>query len=101
MLLNPNVTSLNQKTEGMWDGERSFIGPTGRSQIYQILSNYTISYSQEPSRNQISYIKSNTATIKGIFFSLFLLSSGSLLILPEGVVVGIQIFACGPELPIE
>ena len=36
-----------------------------------------------------------------LFLSFFLLSSGSLLILPEGVVVGIQIFACGPELPIE
>ena len=33
------------------------------------------------------------------FFLSF--SPGSLLILPEGVVVGIQIFACGPELPIE
>ena len=37
-----------------------------------------------------------------LFLSLFLsLFPGSLLILPEGVVVGIQIFACGPELPIE
>ena len=33
-----------------------------------------------------------------LFLSFF---PGSLLILPEGVVVGIQIFACGPELPIE
>ena len=36
---------------------------------------------------------------KGHFFSFFflLLSSGSLLILPEGVVVGIQIFAWAPK----
>ena len=34
----------------------------------------------------------------GIFFSLFLsFSPGSLLILPEGVVVGIQIFAWAPK----
>ena len=31
------------------------------------------------------------------FFSFFLLSSGSLLILPEGVVIGIQIFAWAPN----
>ena len=35
------------------------------------------------------------------FFLSLSFSPGSLLILPEGVVIGIQIFACGPELPIE
>ena len=36
-----------------------------------------------------------------VLFFFLSFSPGSLLILPEGVVLGIQIFACGPELPIE
>ena len=55
LLLTPKVPGSNPETGGMWEGERSFRvlyseskGPTGRSQIFQMLSDSTIAYSQEP-----------------------------------------------------
>jgi hypothetical protein len=55
LLLTPKVPGSNPETGGMWEGGRSFRvlyseskGPTGRSQIFQMLSDSTIAYSQEP-----------------------------------------------------
>ena len=55
LLLTPKVPGSNPETGGMWEGERTFRvlyseskGPTGRSQIFQMLSDSTIAYSQEP-----------------------------------------------------
>ena len=55
LLLIPKVPGSNPETEGLWEEERSFKnvyseskGPTGCSQIFQMLSDSTIAYSQSP-----------------------------------------------------